>query len=117
MGLIIRLLLNGLSIFLAAYVIAGMSVAGWQGALITAIVFGIMNTLVRPVLLLLTLPVNILTLGLFTLVVNGATLLLTSKLIDSLTIDGLWPAILGSLLISFFNWLFGANEHKRKSSK
>ena len=93
MALLGRLILNALSIYLAAYLVDGMAVDGPKGALISAVVFGVMNFLVRPILLLLTLPLNILTLGLFTLVVNGLTLWLTAALIQSLDVKGLLPAI------------------------
>lgn len=112
-----RLVLNALSIYLAAYLVEGMSVDGLKGALISAVVFGLMNFFIRPVILLLTLPLNILTLGLFTLVVNGLTLWITAALIQSLDVKGLVPAILGALLISLFNWVFGVSENRRSKKE
>ncbi len=112
-----RLVLNALSIYLAAYLVEGMSVDGLKGALISAVVFGLTNFFIRPVILLLTLPLNILTLGLFTLVVNGLTLWITAALIQSLDVKGLVPAILGALLISLFNWVFGVSENRRSKKE
>ncbi len=112
--LIIRLILNAVSIYLAAFLLTGMIVNGPEGAVISAFAFGIMNTFVRPILFLLTLPLTILTLGLFTLVINGLTLALTAWVIDSLQVTSLGTAILGALLISLFNWLLGVNELKER---
>lgn len=98
--LIVRLLLNAAVVFGIAQILEGMSVSSFKGAIITVLAFGLMNAFVRPILLLLTLPINILTLGLFTLVVNGLVLLLTSRILQSLEVQGLFTAIIASLLIS-----------------
>jgi len=110
---LLRLILNAISIYAAAYVLDGMQVMGPRGAIIAALAFGLMNATVRPLLFLFTLPLTILTLGLFTLVINGLTLYITAEVIASLQVDGLMTAILGALLISFFNWLLGVGEERR----
>lgn len=103
--LIVRLLINAASIYLTAYLVEGISVNGFQGAIIAALAFGLMNMLVKPILALVTLPLTILTLGLFSLVINGITLLLTSMVVDALDVRGLGTAIIGALVISLINWV------------
>tara|TARA_Y100000815_G_scaffold223332_1_gene210324 strand:+ start:63 stop:410 length:348 start_codon:yes stop_codon:yes gene_type:complete len=100
MNLIIRLLLNALAVFILAYVLGGVSVDGYGSALIVAIVLAILNVLVKPILVILTLPVTILTLGLFLLIINALIILLADKLIDGFSVDGIWIAILFSILLS-----------------
>lgn len=102
--LIVRLLLNAISLYLTAYLIDGIHVNGFKGAIIASIAFGVMNVLVKPILTLITLPLNILTLGLFSLVINGVTLLVTSAVVDALDVRGLGTAIIGALVMSVINW-------------
>jgi putative membrane protein len=100
MNLIIRLLLNALAVFILAYVLNGVSVDGYTSAIIVAIVLSILNVLVKPILVLLTLPVTILTLGLFLLVINALMILLADKLIDGFGVASFWTAVLFSILLS-----------------
>ena len=101
---LVRLLINALAFLIVSKVYSGMSVRGFWAAVIAALIWGLVNALLRPVLLLLTLPFNILTLGLFTIVINTGMLLLTSRIGQTfgfgLTVDGFWQAVLGSLVIS-----------------
>ncbi len=106
MKLIIRWIIAALALFLAAYLVPGIHVTsgGWLAYVLMALVLGLVNAIVRPVLKLLTCPLIILTLGLFVLVINAATFLLASALAESLGIgfqvDGFWPAFLGALIVS-----------------
>jgi putative membrane protein len=98
--------LNGLAVFLAAWFINGID---YQGGvlylLLTGLVIGMINLLVKPLVTLLSLPLIVLSLGLFYLVINGAMLLLAATLLDGLTIDGCFPAIIGGFVLALFNWL------------
>ena len=98
--------LNGLGVFLAAYLIQGID---YQGGIIylllTGLVIGLINLLVKPLVTVLSLPLIVVTLGLFYLVINGAMLLLAGAILDGLTIEGCLPAILGGLVLAVFNWL------------
>lgn len=105
MNLIIRLLLNALAVFVLANILNGVDVDGYVGAIIVAAVLSILNILVKPVLVILTLPVTILTLGLFLLVINALIILLADKLIDGFSVDGIWDAILFSILLSLLQSL------------
>jgi putative membrane protein len=98
---IAHIIVNGFALWLAAEVISGIDFNGDLVALLLmTIVFGVVNALIKPLVLLLTLPLTIITLGLFALVINALMLLLTSALVPAYSIDGFWPALLGSLLIS-----------------
>jgi putative membrane protein len=106
-NLLVRILVNAVALWAASRLVGGVTLTDdfWPVVLVAA-VFGLVNALIRPVVLLLSLPLLILTLGLFTLVVNALMLLLTAALLDALTVDGFWAAILGSLVISVVSFLF-----------
>ncbi|WP_129125441.1 phage holin family protein [Geomonas oryzae] len=105
MGIIIKWLLNGLAIVITAYLLPGVSLTGFGAALITALVLGLINTFIKPVLLLLTLPLNILTLGLLTFVINALLIMLTSALVSGFTVHGFGWALLFSLVLSIVSFL------------
>ena len=100
MNLIIRLLLNALAVFVLAHLLSGVSVDGYLGALIVAVVLAILNLLVKPLLVIFTLPVTIMTLGLFLLVINALIILLADKLLDGFGVSSFWSALLFSILLS-----------------
>ncbi len=106
-NLIIRLFVNAVALWVAAQLVGGIELAGeFWAIMLVAAVFGIVNALIRPVLLLLSLPLLVITLGLFTLVVNALMLMLTAALVGALSVAGFWPALWGSLLISVVSFLF-----------
>ncbi|TVR58974.1 MAG: phage holin family protein [Gemmatimonadales bacterium] len=118
LNLIIRLFVNAVALWVAAQLVGGIRLtdAFWPMLLVAA-VFGLVNALIKPVLLLLSLPVVVLTLGIFIFVVNALMLMLTGWLLDPLIqVDGFWPALLGSVLISIVSFLFSLllPEGKRK---
>jgi putative membrane protein len=106
----LRWLITSLSIFAAVYVVPGISFVGpgWELGLV-ALLFGLVNVILRPILTLLTCPLVVLTLGLFTLVINALLLLLTADIARSLgvqfTVDGFWSGVLGGLVISVVSTL------------
>lgn len=100
-GLFLRWFIQTIAILVAAYVLKGIDVTGFLPALAAAAILGILNAFVRPLLLLLTLPLNILSLGLFTFVINAFLLKIASLVIEGFTVEGFWAALLGSLFISF----------------
>lgn len=106
MGFLIRLLVSALALYLLTRVYGGVSFAPGAGplaVLIAAVVLGLVNALIRPVLLLLSLPVNVLTLGLFTLVVNGVVLWLVAGA-TALNVAGFGAAIVGALILAVISW-------------
>ncbi|WP_028575219.1 phage holin family protein [Desulfonatronovibrio hydrogenovorans] len=104
-GLLIRWLILTAAILICAYVIDGIHVSGFFSAFVAAAFLGILNALLRPVLILLTLPINILTLGLFTFVINAVLLLMVSGVVTGLEIRGFWSALGGALIIGLISWL------------
>lgn len=105
MKLIIRLLLNAVAVIILAKVLNGVHVDSYLTAVIVAVVLSILNLLVKPFLIILTLPITILTLGLFLLVVNALIILLADKLIDGFSVNSIWTAILFSILLSLLQSL------------
>lgn len=102
-GLFLRWLILTLAILAAAYVLKGIDVTGFVPALAAAAILGILNAFVRPLLLLLTLPLNILSLGLFTFVINALLLKMVSLVIKGFTVEGFFPALLASIFISLIS--------------
>ena len=117
MKLIIRLLLNAVAVILLAKVLSGVNVDTYLTAIIVAVVLSILNLLVKPILIILTLPITILTLGLFLLVINALIILLADKLIDGFSVSSIWTAILFSVLLSILQSLLHSffKEGKRRS--
>ncbi|WP_301103312.1 phage holin family protein [Propionivibrio sp.] len=104
MRLILLWILNAVALLAVAYLLPSIRVASFGTALLAALLLGLVNSVVRPLLLLLTLPVTLLTLGLFILVVNGLMFWLAGSLIEGFTVGGFWPAVFGSLLYSVVSW-------------
>jgi putative membrane protein len=102
---IIRALIAALGLWLASEIVPGIEVLGWGSLLAAAILLGIVNAVVRPVVFLLTLPLTVVTLGLFLLVVNAAMLGLVGLLLKGFVVDGLWAGILGSVVVGVVSWL------------
>lgn len=104
-GITIRWLTLTFAIIVTSYLLDGIHVSGFFSALFAAAVLGILNAFFRPVILILTLPVNILTMGLFTFVINALLLKMASGVISGFNVEGFWPAVFGALLISVVSWL------------
>jgi len=103
-GFLIRWLILTASIIITSYLVDGIHMTGFFSAFVAAALLGILNAFFRPVLFILTLPITILTLGLFTFVVNATMLLMVSGVVAGFQVDGLWSAIWGSLFISIVSW-------------
>src|SRR5688572_31276680 len=115
MNWIIRFLLNGLAVVLTAYLLPGVDVTDYWTALIVALVLTLANVFVKPVLIILTIPITLVTLGLFLLVINALIILMADYLVDGFSVDGFWWALLFSLILSIFNSLFDdLTKEKRK---
>ncbi len=106
MVILLNWLLSALAIVLTSYLLPGVRVNTFGTALIAAVVLGILNAVIRPLLLLLTLPVNVLTLGLFTLVVNAVVVLLATRLVPGFQVDGWLAAIIFAIILSIINTIF-----------
>ena len=108
MGLLLRWLILTVAIIIASYLLEGIHVSGFFSAFFAAAILGILNALFRPILILLTLPINILSLGLFTFVINALMLMMVSGIIPGFEVHGFWTAVLGSLIISIISWLLNS---------
>lgn len=95
-----------LAILIISYLLPGVTVAGFWSALWVALFLGLVNLVIRPLLILLTLPINILTLGLFTFVINALLILLASSVIEGFDVTGFWVALLFGIILSVFNYFF-----------
>lgn len=104
-GIFLRWLILTFAIIATSYLIDGIQVSGFLSAFFAAAILGILNAFFRPILFILTLPVNILSLGLFTFVINAIVLMMVSGVISGFNVDGFWSAVFGSLLISLVSWL------------
>ncbi|HYR95979.1 MAG TPA: phage holin family protein [Candidatus Binatus sp.] len=104
-GLFIRWLVSAAALYLTSLIVRGIEIHGVFPLLFAAVTIGILNAVVRPVILLLTLPLNVLTLGLFTLVVNAGMLWMASKVVVGFEVHGFWSALGGWLLMSLFTFL------------
>jgi len=105
MSYLVHWLLYAIAIMITTYLLPGVRLSGPGAALITALVLGVVNTFIKPLLLILTLPLNILTLGLLTFVINALLILLTSALVPGFAVTGFLWALLFSLVLSVINYL------------
>jgi len=108
MGLLIRWLIYAVAIMILTYIVPGISVKNFYSALIAALVLGLVNAVIRPLLILLTLPVNILTLGLFTLVINALMLWFVASIVKGFDVKNFVAAFLGALVLLVVGWIINA---------
>ena len=104
--LIVVWILNAVALLVVAYVLPGIAVASFWSAMLAALVLGLLNTLVKPLLILLTLPITIVTLGLFLLVLNALVFWLAGSMFKGFQVEGFWWAVAGALLYSVISGLF-----------
>ena len=108
MSFMIQWLVSAAAIVITAYLLPGVKVAGVFAALVTALVLGLINAVLKPLLILLTLPLNILTLGLFTLVINALLIMLAAAIVPGFFVQGFWWALLFGLVLAIVNAVLGA---------
>ncbi|HVL10795.1 phage holin family protein [Imbroritus primus] len=108
MRLLIVWLINAVALFVLPYVLSGIQIKGFGSAMIAALVLGLVNALIRPILVILTLPVTVLTLGLFIFVINALLFLFVGKLLSGFMVDSFGTALLGSILYSIISWLLAS---------
>ena len=104
---LIHWLVIALALWVTAYILPGVHVDSYQALAVAAVVLGLVNALIRPILTILTLPITILTLGLFYLVVNGLTFLLAAKIVPGFQVGGFWWAVIGALMVSIISSFVG----------
>ncbi len=119
MGFLIRLIVNAIALIAITYLPIGIHVTGIVGALIAALILGIVNAILRPILIIISLPLEIVTLGLFTFVINGLLFWLVGALHVGLIVDGFWPAFWGAILMGIVSWILsmltrGSDQPQRR---
>lgn len=107
LNLLLNWFIAALTVLVAGYILPGIQIDGLGVAFVLVIVLGLINAILKPILILLTLPVNILTLGLFTLVINGLLVLLAAKIVPGFHVRGFWWAVLFSIVLSLVNGFVG----------
>lgn len=110
MNFIVKIILNGLVLLGIDYFVDSITLTGFGAAVIAVIVLSLVNTIVKPILTLLTLPITFLTLGLFLFVINGITFYLTSLVVTGFEVDGIMGAIVGSILMSIFSTIISGKK-------
>lgn len=115
MRYLINLILSGVAVYLLAWLLPGIHVDDYIDALVVALIISLLNIFVRPILIFLTIPATIVTLGLFLLVINAIIIWLTHLMLDNFYVDNFWWALLFSVLLSVLNSLFMGSEQKKKS--
>ena len=103
MGVLITILLNSIAVFTAGTIIPGVRIHSFLTAVVVAVVLGFINSIIRPIIFVLTLPINVLTLGLFTFAIIGFLTLLVSYIVPGFEVDGFWWALLFALVLAVFN--------------
>ena len=106
--LLLLWLINAFALIAVAYLMPGVAVASFTTALVAALVLGLINAVVRPVLVLLTLPVTLITLGLFIFVLNGLLFWFVGSFIQGFVVDGFWSGVFGAIVFSLISWLLSA---------
>ena len=105
MGFLVKVLVTTLAVVVGSYILPGVTVKDFTTAIVVAFVLGILNAVLKPILVILTIPVTILTLGLFLLIINALIIMLTANLIDGFDVSNFWIAIIFSILISIISGL------------
>lgn len=112
---LIRFLLSGLAVLLTAYLLPGVDVKHYGYALLVAVILSLANLIVKPILVIFTIPITVLTLGLFLLVINAIIILLVDYFTPGFEVDGFWWALAFSIILSIFNSLFGDIMKEKQS--
>lgn len=107
-GFVIRLLITALGLWVADRLLPGVEISGTGSLILSAVLLGVVNAVIRPIVLILTLPLTILTLGLFVLIVNGISLGIAAWLVPGFHITGLWSATLGAIIVGLTSWVASA---------
>jgi len=105
MHILLAIIINTIAVLLTAYILPGIHIAGFWSAVFVAVVLGIVNAILRPIIFILTLPINILTLGLFSFVIMGLLVYLVSAIVPGFKVDNFGWAILFALIVAIINWI------------
>ena len=107
-GFVVRLLLTALGLWVADQLLGGITITGTGALIISALLLGVVNAIIRPIILILTLPLTIVTLGFFVLIVNGISLAIAAWLVPGFEVQGLWSATIGAIIVGLTGWATSA---------
>ena len=107
-GLVFRLLITALGLWAAATIVPGVTIVGVGNLIVAALLLGLVNAVIRPIILILTLPLTLLTLGLFIFVINGLLFWLVGSFVQGFHVAGFWSAVGGAILYSIISWALSA---------
>lgn len=113
MNFIIKIVLSSFSVFLAGWILRGVYIEDYLTSLLVALVLAVLNFIIKPILVFLTIPITIITFGLFLLVINALMALLASSIVDGFYIDGFWWAVGFSIIVSIVNYLINIDNRKK----
>lgn len=102
-----RLIVNALAFYVVAYLVPGVTISGWTALLVISVVWGVLTMVLKPVLVVLTLPVNLMTLGLFTFVINAFLIMLMSHFVDGFRVEGFITALIAAVVLALVNVVLG----------
>ena len=108
MGFILKLLVSSLAVFFGAFILKGVYLDGFPTAILVALLMGFLNAFLRPILILLTIPITLITFGLFLLVINAIIILLADYALSGFTVDSFYTAVLFSIIVSLITWILEA---------
>ena len=114
MEIVLAIIINTVAVFVTGYILPGIHLENFWTALVVAVVLGVINAVLRPIIFILTLPINLLTLGLFSFVIMGGLVYLTSAIVPGFTVDNFWWAMFFALIVAMINWfLYSFSTEKR----
>ncbi len=108
MGFIIKVLITAVAVYVAAYLLPGVTISDAKTTIIVALVLALLNTFIKPILVILTIPITLITLGLFLLIINALMVKWTASLVDGFQVAGWWPALLVSLIVTVVSYILNA---------
>ncbi len=108
MNILIQLILSAIAVGIAAYIVPGVDISGWMSAVVVAVVLALINIFIKPVLNILTLPINILTLGLFSLVISALLVMFAGSIVPGFVVTGFLPALVFAIVLSLITIVFGS---------
>lgn len=117
MGFILKLLVSSLAVFFGAYILPGVYLDGFPTAILVALLMGFLNAFLRPILIILTIPITLVTFGLFLLVINAAIILLADNALGGFAVNSFFTAVLYSIIVSVITWILEAIANPKSSRK
>ena len=114
MNFLIKILISALAVILCSYLLPGVHIESFLSAIMVAIVLAVLNSILKPILVILTIPITVMTFGLFLLVINAIIIMIAGSFISGFIVDGFWWALIFSIILSFISYLLGIGNNDKK---